>query len=910
MAAPPQYPTPKQQAEIGRSLGKIPSCGRNVQWFPSNPRQAPPTTSYLGSFDSIDPIAAAAGQYNPSNTTASPDADYLSPPSDNVPIAHPPQTRHTPCSPDRHPTNSPQTVEGQSSQACAQGTDQPQHRHSHAPTCDANFLSNAYIDNRNGVIQVNASVSGNPALKSILDILLPHICSQAMFDGDDRSDAPICHPETRKSITADIERWSVSVDMETGVLWLVGPLGMGKSAIARTVSVNLDRQDARLIVGSFFFWRNDNRRNSIKAFVPTIAYRLSMVMPEVGALIAGAIAQNPSILNYSIQSQWNTLIIEPLSRVFGKTVATRRALIIIDGLDECEPPSHQLEILQLLPTIYKHGLHRHVAFLVASRPESQIESEISALIHDHPSLFRLPHLELLETIESREDMQLVLTTSLNDIRRRYHRIIGNHQWPPQDATKRIVDLANGQFIYVHTIVRWLAGGHPVERLDIILGAVNTQQAQAFASLDLLYNLILKAAYNGENGSLVLPCLFLITDLGGLDQDSKLVKWEQELRERHRKQERELEGREEDLKVLEEDLKVRERKLKDQDQEVKEQKQEIKDRDQKLGSRAQELEKREQELEELKEELRNRKWEEVPHRLEEVRRGWGEVKRGWVEVQKGWVEIQKECEDLQTMQDKLQLRQEELQRGWEELGRGWTEVQRGHKERQQKFEELAREWGELAQEWTELHQQQTWTLLEISRFFNMDCGHIRLILQPLQSVLRLPDSDSDPVEIYHQSFSEYLHNKPRSGIYHAGDEGVVRLLLIQALELDHDHLGLEGPDRKLGLVWLSLPVEGIGMTSNLKSILVQTHAADWLSKCWRLLEWDRSTVKQHYLPQKYERFCAWLASSSLPMQDKTRVLSKFPPNIFFQSSKDVPRNWYTDWMQTFQVGWSQLWRHGP
>ncbi|KAF8649176.1 hypothetical protein AX16_005974 [Volvariella volvacea WC 439] len=377
---------------------------------------------------------------------------------------------------------------------------------------DNSFFLNSRIDNRyGGIIQVNASLS-SPSPASALELLRPYICSRAVFNGDDRDDTPKCHPETRKSITRDIEPWAVSVESETGILWLKGSVGTGKSAIARKVCEDLDKQDPRLLIGSFFFWRNDSSRNSLRAFVATIAYRISVVFPEACELIRRILANDPSILNHSLELQWDALIIQPLRQLHLNSDFTQRSLIVIDGLDECEPYSHQLRLLGLLCTLRQSEFHTRTAVLIASRPESHIQSEFDVLTRDHPSLFRLPYLTLSETAESRDDMRLILTTSFNDIYQRRRQIIGNNQWPPEGVVDRIINSAGGQFTYVLTIVRWLSDkdGHPVKRLEDIFRPYDDQRARAFAPLDHLYGLILETACSAEAGDLVLPCLFLLS----------------------------------------------------------------------------------------------------------------------------------------------------------------------------------------------------------------------------------------------------------------------------------------------------------------------------------------------------------------------------------------------------------------
>ncbi|KAF8654812.1 hypothetical protein AX16_003381 [Volvariella volvacea WC 439] len=585
----------------------------------------------------------------------------------------------------------------------------PGHQHPGNAPQDNSFFLNSRIDNRHGTIQVNASLSG-PAVASIVEVLHKYICSRAMFDGDDREDAPKVHPDTRKSIISDIKPWATSIESKEGILWLTGSVGMGKSAIARKVCEDLHKQDPRLLIGSFFFWRNDPERNSIKAFIPTILYRLSMIMPKVGGLVAQAIVRNPSIMNFPLETQWVTLIIEPLRQVFPNAGIAQRALIVIDGLDECQPLSHQQQILRLLPMFSLHGLDRYVAFLVVSRPESHIQSEFSILVHDHPSLFRTPHLVLSETEESREDMRLLLKLTFNDILRRRPQIVGECQWPPENAIKEIIQEAKGHFIYTSTIAKWLLeeDGHPVQRLQAVINfACRQHETHAFASLDALYTLILETACNKESGELVLPCLALFAfSLNMVFQLPPLV---------------------------------------------------------------------------------------------------------WL-----WAMFDAKSTTL------------------------WLRP------------------------YTLFMHPAT-----LGKFFQKDCSYIRLLLQPLHSVLKVSDDNHQEIDIYHISFLEYLVNEPRSGVNWLWNKKVQGFLLTQALLLDYEQLECSRDNWAVGTVWLWLPFLKTGMdieiSPRLIDALAQTNAANWLYKQSLqyplIMHW--ATRKQYYL------FCKWLRSIPLPKKKKVK-----------------------------------------
>ncbi|KAF8663584.1 hypothetical protein AX16_000928 [Volvariella volvacea WC 439] len=325
-----------------------------------------------------------------------------------------------------------------------------------------NFLSNAIVHNTGNINNTAGDFNLNNYyyLKEVSprEKLLRCSCTRAMFNGDIRVDTPKCRKETQKSIVTSIRSWAVDINSDSYIHWLGGSVGTGKSAIARQICKELDEEDPALLAGSFF-WRNDDGRNSLKAFVATIAYHISVVIPDIGRVIEDVIRQ----------------------------------------------------LLDLLIAFHKRGLGHRFAFLISSRPEIRIQTGMDVLSSEYPTSF-LPSLMLSETEESREDMRLILTSDFQSIHRSRRAIIGNRQWPPRGSINRIITLAQGQFIYVLTILRWLDDdeGHPVDRLDSILGTSRDGKARAFAPLDRLYDLILASACSKEAGDLVLPCLLLIT----------------------------------------------------------------------------------------------------------------------------------------------------------------------------------------------------------------------------------------------------------------------------------------------------------------------------------------------------------------------------------------------------------------
>ncbi|TEB20194.1 hypothetical protein FA13DRAFT_1645330 [Coprinellus micaceus] len=73
-------------------------------------------------------------------------------------------------------------------------------------------------------------------------------------NSDERCDAPKCHPETRTAVQEDIISWITT----QRIMWLSGPAGAGKTAIAGSVAETCE--DMGLLAGSFFFRHSQGLR--------------------------------------------------------------------------------------------------------------------------------------------------------------------------------------------------------------------------------------------------------------------------------------------------------------------------------------------------------------------------------------------------------------------------------------------------------------------------------------------------------------------------------------------------------------------------------------------------------------------------------------------------------------------------
>ncbi|KAF9011408.1 hypothetical protein BDQ17DRAFT_1223738, partial [Cyathus striatus] len=327
-----------------------------------------------------------------------------------------------------------------------------------------------------------------------LQQLLQYVAQGATHDSGEQYDAPKCHPDTRKQLLSNINQWIKEPDKETGIMYLHGPVGAGKSSVAR--SVCKEASQAGYLGASFFFWRGSQDRNNAKKLFPTIAYQLAMLNNVLSGHILAEIQMNPRLVyDASINSQFQKLIVEPCLKFIKSSqpplYCVGRVTIVIDGLDECLDQSMQIAILKLLvKAVQCNGFP--LDFFITSRPELHLQEvwgtkEISSVTQ---------FISLSNVQGTSQDIQTMLESGfsciLNNCRFKAALKSVPRPWPPLSSIWKLVERSSGQFIYAATVMKFISSPHhnPNARLEIVLGIQDSRNSSPLADLDLLYHEIL------------------------------------------------------------------------------------------------------------------------------------------------------------------------------------------------------------------------------------------------------------------------------------------------------------------------------------------------------------------------------------------------------------------------------------
>ncbi|KAJ3529066.1 hypothetical protein NMY22_g9148 [Coprinellus aureogranulatus] len=215
-------------------------------------------------------------------------------------------------------------------------------------------MSTSYFKNSHDFQIQNLTINNQMAAIASSDAfkhLHNNIADDALHNSDERCDAPKCHPETRKAVQEDIRGWighgDDGVEEPKKILWLTGPAGSGKTAIAGSMAEACD--DEEILAGSFFFssFAGLDSRRTKRCLIATLTYCIlqhDSLQPLRGSILS-AIDRDPSIFRKSLIGQCKTLLLKPFQVTSGQLEPlSLPRVIIIDGLDEVEAPgSRQLE---------------------------------------------------------------------------------------------------------------------------------------------------------------------------------------------------------------------------------------------------------------------------------------------------------------------------------------------------------------------------------------------------------------------------------------------------------------------------------------------------------------------------------------------------------------------------------------
>ena len=296
-----------------------------------------------------------------------------------------------------------------------------------------------------------------------------------------------CLKGTRKEVLLQLDQW-LRNDGDQRIFWLNGLAGTGKSTIAQTFA-EISFADGKL-GASFFCSRDSADRSNLQAIFPTLAFQLAYRYPHFRERLLKVLKASPDVVQESLSSQIEKIIIRPLTETKIPT------LIIIDALDECkdrEPASALLSVLSR----YVHEIPE-AKFFITGRPEPPIREGFRL-----KSLRPITDVLKLHDVNRSlvdDDIKLYLRAYLTKIRETRSDCEFPEDWPSSYDINLLCKEAGGLFIYASTVVKFVAPKYhlPTERLDLII--LRSKDAAHEEGINDLYTQILELAFQDAKPS--------------------------------------------------------------------------------------------------------------------------------------------------------------------------------------------------------------------------------------------------------------------------------------------------------------------------------------------------------------------------------------------------------------------------
>ncbi len=317
-----------------------------------------------------------------------------------------------------------------------------------------------------------------------------HTVPGAAFDDRDRDPPPRCHPGTRLTILERLERVVIGHERDKRMTWLVGPAGVGKSAIMQTLA---ETPYTNVALGASLFFSNNGRDDGSKTFT-TIAYQIAVRSQPYQDFVQAQVANDATLWRKSIARQFEKFIFEPFVVHKIRPEGRRDFLILIDGLDECSDQRIQCEILGLISYFSIKYPAAPLVWVIASRPEPHITSFLSRT--SIAAAIRKETLKI-DSDEAHRDVERYLRAEFGKLPSKYPCLAHSTQWPQEREFLKVSHTSRGLFAYAHTVVAYINDPDPISRFQEVLDTIEDMHSHErelnrnpLANLDKLYKMIL------------------------------------------------------------------------------------------------------------------------------------------------------------------------------------------------------------------------------------------------------------------------------------------------------------------------------------------------------------------------------------------------------------------------------------
>ena len=290
-----------------------------------------------------------------------------------------------------------------------------------------------------------------------------------------------CMEGTRLDILQQIEIEIKRTDNHN-VIWIRGSPGVGKSALAASITSRLQDQGRRVVW--FRFDRTQSTTITTEALWRVVACNFARWYPSLRRQLPQG---NRELSSSNIDRLFTTLIEESLSTL-DEIPHEERPVIVIDALDECGGLRHDSSGMGdyegLLRTLKRWALVdclRKFKLIITSRPEDLRTQTFPESISIHVNIPSGNDVKPGDGASN--DIQVFLMSCLS--------VMGM-----DGACDYLVPRAAGMFIWATTVAKFLKK-NPKQRFDILKTTEQERGADRFKDLYSLYSTVIKTSFGHD-----------------------------------------------------------------------------------------------------------------------------------------------------------------------------------------------------------------------------------------------------------------------------------------------------------------------------------------------------------------------------------------------------------------------------
>ena len=256
------------------------------------------------------------------------------------------------------------------------------------------------------------------------------------------------------------------------ICWVYGLPGIGKTSLAHSICASLHNE--RHLAGAFFCRRDDPNLSELRNILPTLIYKLAIVLPPFGSIVTECFRNDPNLTPESMQYSLFLDFLSKLPRPPKHTLA-----FVIDALDECGDEQSRTGILKVLADATAQA--PWLKIIVTGRPEVDIQHFFGA-----PTRSSYIQYDLAGHTDATSDLRRFAQDRFNKVASKRHL---QSPWPDPSLFNGVISRAAGLFIFIKTVA--LALERCKDPTEFLKATLQDFAGTGLTSLYRLYSSILQ-----------------------------------------------------------------------------------------------------------------------------------------------------------------------------------------------------------------------------------------------------------------------------------------------------------------------------------------------------------------------------------------------------------------------------------